>query len=241
MSPAGRPRAVSGVLVRVEGAPKDWEFVLTDEQGHEHAAIEAESGTTRVFEVPLAGRYVSEVSLRITWRERSRQRSSASPSHLVTQSRELAFRGFESETEADRFDSTLAQMRRDAIVHVHDAAEVVVDVDGRVHIKSSQAPAQAVAMRGAMWGMLVGLLSAPFGLAMGPALSRLGIGQAVLREIGDAVSPGKAGWVLVISHVMEDEFLAIIESTNGLLVRVGLTSEQEEQFGKVSSRAPKGG
>ena len=96
-------------------------------------------------------------------------------------------------------------------------------------------------MRGAMWGMLVGLLSAPFGLAMGPALSRLGIGQAVLREIGDAVSPGKAGWFLVISHVMEDEFLAIIESTNGLLVRVGLTSEQEEQFGKVSSRAPKGG
>ena len=152
---------------------------------------------------------------------------------------EMMVLGFENEMEADRFGLKLAELQKDMIVQLEDAAEVVRDPDGKPHVKHGSHIVGAGAMGGAFWGMLFGLLFfMPFlGLAIGAGMGALfgklgktGIDKQVLEEMGDAVPPGKAGWFLVIGQLTEDKFLAAVEGTNAKLVRSNLTEEQEAEL-----------
>jgi len=152
---------------------------------------------------------------------------------------EMMVLGFENEMEADRFGLKLAELQKDMIVQLGDAAEVVRDPDGKPHVKHGSHIVGAGAMGGAFWGMLFGLLFfVPFlGLAIGAGMGALfgkmgktGIDQQVLSQMGDAVPPGKAGWFLIINEMTEDKFMAAVEGTNAKLVRSNLTAEQEEQL-----------
>ena len=152
---------------------------------------------------------------------------------------ELMVLGFENEAAADAFGLKLADMQKDMIVQLQDAAEVVRDPDGKPHVKHDTHLVGAGAMGGAFWGMLFGLLFfVPFlGLAIGAGMGALfgklgktGIDSQVLQEMGDAVPPGKAGWFLLISQKTDDKFEAAITGTGAKLVRSNLTAEQEEQL-----------
>jgi uncharacterized membrane protein len=152
---------------------------------------------------------------------------------------ELMVLGFENEAEADEFGLKLAQLQKDMIVQLQDAAEVVRDADGKPHVKHGHGLVGAGALGGAFWGMLFGLLFfVPFlGLAIGAGMGALfgkmgktGIDREVLEQMGDAVPPGKAGWFLVIGQLTEDKFLAAIEGTTATVVRTNLSEEQEAQL-----------
>ena len=152
---------------------------------------------------------------------------------------ELLILGFENEAAADSFGVTLAQLQKDMIVDLQDAAEVVRDPDGKPHVKHGSHIVGAGAMGGAFWGMLFGLLFfVPFlGLAIGAGMGALfgkmgktGIDQQVLSQMGDAVPPGKAGWFLLIGQKTDDKFMAAVTGTGAKLVRSNLTAEQEEQL-----------
>jgi uncharacterized membrane protein len=152
---------------------------------------------------------------------------------------ELMVLGFDNEAAADAFGLKLADLQKDMIVQLQDAAEVVRDPDGKPHVKHGHNLVGVGAMGGAFWGMLFGLLFfVPFlGLAIGAAwgalfgkLGKTGIDQKVLQEMGDAVPPGKAGWFLLIGQLTEDKFLAAVQGTGAKLVRSNLTDEQEQQL-----------
>ncbi len=152
---------------------------------------------------------------------------------------EMMVLGFENEMEADRFGLKLAELQKDMIIQLGDAAEVVRDPDGKPHVKSGTHLVGAGAMGGAFWGMLFGLLFfMPFlGLALGAGMGALfgkmgktGINKEVMEQMGDAVPPGKAGWFLIINQMTEDKFMAAVQGTNAKLVRSNLTAEQEEQL-----------
>ena len=152
---------------------------------------------------------------------------------------ELMILGFENETEADSFGLKLAELQKDLIVQLQDAAEVVRDPDGKPHVKHGSNLVGVGAMGGAFWGMLFGLLFfVPFlGLAIGAGMGALfgkmgktGINRQVLEQMGDAVPPGKAGWFLLISQLTEDKFLAAVQGTNAKLVRSNLSHDQEEEL-----------
>ncbi len=152
---------------------------------------------------------------------------------------EMMVLGFENEMEADRFGLKLAELQKDMIVQLGDAAEVIRDPDGKPHVKHGDHIVGAGAMGGAFWGMLFGLLFfMPFlGLAIGAGMGALfgkmgktGIDKQILEQMGDAIPPGKAGWFLIINQMTEDKFLAAVEGTNAKLVRSNLTAEQEEQL-----------
>jgi uncharacterized membrane protein len=152
---------------------------------------------------------------------------------------ELMVLGFDDEAAADAFGLKLAEMQKDMIVQLQDAAEVVRDPDGKPHVKHDAHLVGAGAMGGAFWGMLFGLLFfVPFlGLAIGAGMGALfgklgktGIDQQVLQQMGDAVPPGKAGWFLLTSQLTEDKFLAAVKGTGASLVRSNLTGEQEQQL-----------
>ena len=150
---------------------------------------------------------------------------------------ELMVLGFEDEAAADAFGDKLAQMQKDMIVELQDAAEVIRDPDGKPHVKHGHGMVGAGALGGAFFGMLFGFLFfMPFlGLAIGAGLGALfgkmgkdSIDQEVLQQMGDAVPPGKAGWFLLIGQMTEDKFLAEIEGTQAKVVRTNLTQEQED-------------
>ena len=152
---------------------------------------------------------------------------------------ELMVLGFPNEVEADRFGVKLAEMQKDMIVQLQDAAMVVRDADGKPHVKHDNHLVGAGALGGAFWGMLFGLLFfIPFlGLAIGAGMGALfgklgktGIDKQVLEQMGDAVPPGKAGWFLLISQMTEDKFLAAVAGTNAKLVRSNLSAAQEEEL-----------
>ena len=152
---------------------------------------------------------------------------------------EMMVLGFENEADADAFGVKLAQLQKDMIVQLEDAAEVVRDADGKPHVKHGHGLVGAGALGGAFWGMLFGLLFfIPFlGLAIGAGMGALfgkigktGIDRQVLEQMGDAVPPGKAGWFLLIGQVTEDKWLAAVEGTNAKVVRTNLTAEQEAQL-----------
>jgi uncharacterized membrane protein len=152
---------------------------------------------------------------------------------------ELMVLGFDNEVEADRFGLKLAEMQKDMIVQLDDAAELVRDADGKPHVKHGQSLVGVGAMGGAFWGMLFGLLFfVPFlGLAIGAGMGALfgklgktGIDKQVLEQMGDAVGPGQAGWFLLIKQMTEDKFLAAVEGTSARLVRSNLTAEQEAEM-----------
>ncbi len=165
---------------------------------------------------------------------------------------EMMVLGFENEAAADEFGLKLAQMQKDMIVELQDAAEVVRDPDGKPHVKHGHSLVGIGAMGGAFWGMLIGLLFfMPFlGLAIGAAwgalfgkLGETGIDRQVLEQMGDAIPPGKAGWFLVLGQVTEDKFEAAIKGTNATVVRTNLSEEQEKQlkeaFGAKHHKADK--
>jgi uncharacterized membrane protein len=166
----------------------------------------------------------------------ARQRASTRTGDRMS---ELMVLGFENEMEADRFGLKLAELQKDMIIQLEDAAEVVRDPDGKPHVKHGHGLVGAGAMGGAFWGMLFGLLFfMPFlGMAIGAGLGALfgkgaktGIDRQVLEQMGDAVPPGKAGWFLVIGQLTEDKFLAAIEGTHATLVRSNLSTEQEAEL-----------
>lgn len=149
---------------------------------------------------------------------------------------EMMVLGFENEMEADQFGVTLAQLQKDMIVQLEDAAEVVRDPDGKPHVKHGHGLVGAGALGGAFWGMLFGLLFfVPFlGLAIGAGLGALfgkagktGIDRQVLEQMGDAVPPGKAGWFLVIGQMTEDKFMEAVKGTSAHVVRTNLSHEDE--------------
>ena len=152
---------------------------------------------------------------------------------------ELMVLGFDNEADADAFGLKVAQLQKDMIVQLQDAAMVVRDPDGKPHVKHGKQLVGAGAMGGAFWGMLFGLLFfVPFfGMAIGAGMGALfgkmgktGIDRAVLEQMGDAVPPGKAGWFLLIEKMTEDKFLEAVEGTKATVVRTNLSHEDEEQL-----------
>jgi len=77
---------------------------------------------------------------------------------------EMMVLGFENEMEADRFGLKLAELQKDMIVQLSDAAEVVRDPDGKPHVKHGHGLVGAGAMGGAFWGMLDAEGNAKFNL-----------------------------------------------------------------------------
>ena len=122
---------------------------------------------------------------------------------------EMMVLGFENEMEADRFGLKLAELQKDMIVQLSDAAEVVRD-PGRQAARQARPRPRRCGRHGRRL----------LGHALRPALlhavprhghrrrpgralrqaGKTGIDKEVLQQMGDAVPPGKAGWFLIIGR-----------------------------------------
>lgn len=133
----------------------------------------------------------------------------------------------------------LDDLRRDDVIELGDAAVVERGMDGKVRIQQATNLVGAGALGGAVWGALVGLvfLSPWLGLAVGAAAGALagrftdiGIDDAFIREVGQAVQPGQSALFLLIDRWDEPAALAQLAAFDATLLRSGLPADQEAKL-----------
>jgi uncharacterized membrane protein len=149
----------------------------------------------------------------------------------------VIFVGFDTEKNAYDGDRALHEMHRDGTITLYSDAVVVKDKSGKVAVREQPSVAPAGALGGMLTGGLIGLLGGPIGAAVGLGtgtlvgaafdLTREGIGQDFVEDVGTGLEPGKAA---VIAEIDEDWQVPLdtrMEGLGGKILRQTLTQIED--------------
>ncbi|MEW6470857.1 MAG: DUF1269 domain-containing protein [Actinomycetota bacterium] len=140
-----------------------------------------------------------------------------------------------------------AELHRQRLLELADAAWVERTVDGEVRLHQSlnltTAGAASGATSGALWGMLIGLLfldplaGAAVGAAAGAAsgalggrLMDLGIDDNMIREVGEALRPGRAAVFFLARSATVDRVVEAIKPYNPTVIQTNLSRDSEREL-----------
>ena len=152
---------------------------------------------------------------------------------------DLLVLAFDNPTGAQQMLDTVAQLQKQELIKLADAATVVRKDDGKAKVKQANNLVGAGALGGAFWGMLIGLLFlAPWlGLAIGAITgaiagkaSDVGIDDSFIKEVGDTIEPGHSALFLLIAQWTEDKALAEMTKTGATVLRTSLSTEDEAKL-----------
>lgn len=153
--------------------------------------------------------------------------------------RKLIVLGFDSSLKAQEALLAATRLQTEGQILLHDAVFVVKDEEGRTQVTETvdTTPGEA-ALNGSFWGMLFGtLLAGPVGTVVGGAVSAgasalvaqlvdIGIPDATVKELREAVAPGTTALALLVSHIHEQTLLAELHRFAGAkLVRTDLPDQ----------------
>ena len=150
---------------------------------------------------------------------------------------------FDTPDGAEQATKTLADLQKQELIKVHDAA-VVSWQNGKKKPKTRQLSglASAGALGGAFWGLLFGLLFfVPLlGMAVGAAMGGLagsmtdvGIDDDFIARVRQAVTPGTSALFVMTSDAVQDRVQAAFEGQKMELLTTNLTSEEEDRLREV--------
>jgi len=146
---------------------------------------------------------------------------------------------FKDETGAEQMRDKLAELQKQQLITLSDAAVVVRKQDGKVKVKQAVSLVGAGALGGAFWGMLIGLLFfAPWlGLAIGAvagaaggALSDTGIDDKFIKEVGNAIEPGNSALFLLVEQATEDKVMDELTKFDATVLQTSLSKEDERKL-----------
>ncbi len=119
-------------------------------------------------------------------------------------------------------------MGKAGLIEIEDAALAVRRGNGRLRLRRSLSPTVASAVSGAFWGLLIGglFLSPLTGMAAGAVVGALacarsarGIGDGLLRRLAEALPPGAAALLLLVTRMAEDQVVAQLRRHGGAVLR----------------------
>jgi len=150
---------------------------------------------------------------------------------------------FDSPDGAERATETLADLQKQELIKVHDAA-VVSWPEGRKKPKTRQLSglAGAGALGGAFWGLLFGLLFfiPLLGMAVGAAMGALagsmtdvGIDDDFIATVRQRVTPGTSALFVMTSDAVQDRVQEAFEGQNMELIATNLSSDEESRLLEV--------
>ena len=151
---------------------------------------------------------------------------------------------FDNEYGAEQMRDALADMQKQELIKLDDAAVVVRKMDGKVKIKQATSLVGAGALGGAFWGMLIGLLFfAPWlGLAIGTITGGLagkftdiGVDDKFIKEVGNAIAPGNSAIFLLVRQAVADRVVPELAKFNGRIIQTSLSKEKEERLREAFS------
>lgn len=156
-------------------------------------------------------------------------------SHLIV----LAF---DDADEAEKVRASLRTQQKEGLVSLEDAAVVVKDADGKVHVKNEVSRATMVGTGvGALLGLLLGGFFFPLtGLAIGAlggagvgALTKMGVDGKFVKDVKESLSPNSSALFFIVRDADETAVLAMLRNYKGRVLQTTLDSETEENLRKA--------
>lgn len=152
----------------------------------------------------------------------------------------LVVLAFDTETGAEQMRDDLLEMQKEHLIGLEDAAVAVRNKEGKVKIKQVSSLAGTLALGGAFWGLLLGLIFfvPVFGLIVGAAAGALvgkyqdiGVDDKFIKEVGDTLQPGNSALFLLVREVVPDKVEdALKKYKNVKVIKTSLSKEQEEKL-----------
>ena len=150
---------------------------------------------------------------------------------------------FPDASGADLAQATLAQLQKEELITIHDAATVSWPEGAKKPTtKQLRNLTGAGALGGSFWGLLFGLiffvplLGMAVGAAMGAltgAMSDVGIDDDFIRGVRDRVTPGTSALFLMSSGAVMDKVKDAFEGQHVELVQTNLDNAQEAKLREV--------
>lgn len=145
---------------------------------------------------------------------------------------------FEDEESAGKLREAIHQGEHADKMHVDDAAVVVKDVDGKIHVKHETNKGVLVgAVGGSFLGLLLGsiffplagLITGAVGGALVGKMAGAGVDRDFAKEVADALEPG-ASALFVITHDSDPAYVrAMLKPYKGEIYHTTLDEETEEE------------
>lgn len=157
-----------------------------------------------------------------------------------TRTATLAAIKFPTAEGADKALATLADLQKQQLITVHDAAVVTWPTDKKKpKTRHANDLVGAGALGGAFWGMLFGLiffvpfLGAAIGAGIGAltgSLAHAGIDEQFIQQVRDRVTPGTSALFTMTSGAVLDRVVDAFKGTEAEVITTNLSKEQEEQL-----------
>lgn len=153
--------------------------------------------------------------------------------------RTLIVLSFDSPLKSREAFIAFQRLQDDEVLVVHDAVFIDKDDRGKTEVTETIDPELGTsAFSGGLWGALLGtLIAGPLGTLVGAAASAgvgalsaklidLGIPDATVKELEEAIGPGHSGLALLLTHIRADELERELSRFAGAkLVRSDLSAE----------------
>lgn len=146
---------------------------------------------------------------------------------------------FDDPDEAEQVRETIRTGEKGGYISLDDAAVVVKDEDGKVHVKNETDRGVAVgALGGGLLGLLIFSMFTPIGAIVLGALGGAFIGKAVKpgvdkkfeEDIVKALTPGSSAIFLVVKDANADYAIAALREYKGTIYQTSLSEEAEESL-----------
>lgn len=131
--------------------------------------------------------------------------------------RSLLVLAFDSSLRAHEAFLAMSRLQQEEVVVLHDAVFIDKSADGKTEVTETIDPQPGEsALRGGFWGALLGtLVAGPIGTLVGAATSAglgalsaklidIGIPDATVRDLEQAITPGTSALALLVTHVKEE-------------------------------------
>jgi uncharacterized membrane protein len=163
---------------------------------------------------------------------------------------ELVVLVFPTEGGARQVLDVVADLQRQQLITLEDAATVVRGQDGRPKVTQSQSLVGAGAWGGAFWGLLIGLLffapwlglaAGAIGGALGGRFADIGIDDAFIKEVGQQIQPGTSALFLLVRQATTERVLDALRPYGPEVLRTSLSREQEARLREAFGGEPEAG
>jgi uncharacterized membrane protein len=152
-------------------------------------------------------------------------------------SNHLVVLAFDTMDEAEQVHQALVKAKNEGLLAIDDAAVVVKDADGKVHVKNqvSRGTWISTGVGGAL-GLLIGSIFFPIGglvlgLAGGALVGRVmdvGVDGNFVKDVGDQIQPGTSALFVLTRQENASAVLAVLRQFQGKVLQTTLDTDAEE-------------
>lgn len=149
---------------------------------------------------------------------------------------------FDNAGEAEQVHEALVKGKKEGVLHIDDAAVIVKDENGKVHVKNQISRGTWTATGvGGLLGLLIGSIFFPIGgLVMGLAggalvgrMMNLGVDGKFVKDVEEELQPGTSAIFVLISGENTAAEMAIFRQYHAKVLQTNLSTDAEESLRKA--------